>query len=128
VLHAPELDLEEVSRHLLAALDAAIDELIAVRTREGAKLKALVLARCAAMADIVESLRRRVPESVAAISARHQQRIQELAGGLDAARVEQECALLAQRLDVAEELDRLATHLAEVERVLERDEPVGRRL
>jgi uncharacterized protein (TIGR00255 family) len=47
---------------------------------------------------------------------------------LDEGRVEQEMALLAQRLDVDEEMDRLETHLAEVERVLGSDEPVGRRL
>ncbi|MGR8921286.1 MAG: endoribonuclease YicC domain-containing protein, partial [Gammaproteobacteria bacterium] len=56
------------------------------------------------------------------------QRVREIADGLDEGRVEQECALLVQRLDVAEELDRLRTHVAEVRRVLEGDEPLGRRL
>ncbi len=128
VLHAPEIDIDELSRDLLEALDAALDQLVAARTREGSKLKEVVLARCAAMSAIVDTLRTRVPEIIAALRARHQQRIQELAAGLDQARIEQECALLVQRLDVAEELDRLATHLEEVRRVLDESQPIGRRL
>ncbi|MBL3588948.1 MAG: DUF1732 domain-containing protein, partial [gamma proteobacterium endosymbiont of Lamellibrachia anaximandri] len=55
-------------------------------------------------------------------------RLLEVMDELDETRLEQEMALLAQRLDVDEEMDRLDTHLAEVERVLSADEPVGRRL
>jgi uncharacterized protein (TIGR00255 family) len=62
------------------------------------------------------------------VRGRLKERLEELAQELDQARLEQEMALLAQRLDVDEEMDRLATHLEEVLRVLQRDEPVGRRL
>ncbi|MGB5254436.1 MAG: DUF1732 domain-containing protein, partial [Sedimenticolaceae bacterium] len=55
-------------------------------------------------------------------------RLAEVADNLDQERLEQEMALLAQRLDVDEEMDRLTTHLEEVDRVLQQDEPVGRRL
>ena len=56
------------------------------------------------------------------------ERLAEVVENLDQDRLEQEMALLAQRLDVDEEMDRLTTHLDEVERVLGQDEPVGRRL
>lgn len=128
VIDAPDIDFEELAQTLLAQLDTAIEQLIDTRTREGDKLQALVLDRCAAMRLLTTRLRGRVPEIIAAIRNRHEQRIQELGAGLDLARVEQECALLAQRLDVAEELDRLEAHLAEVQRVLAQSQPIGRRL
>lgn len=128
VLEAPAIDLDELSKEILTQLDAALDQLIESRRREGEKLKQLVLERCDAMREHTVELRRRVPEIIAAMRARHQQRMQELTTGLDEGRIEQECALLIQRLDVAEELDRLDAHLAEVRRVLNQTQPVGRRL
>ncbi|MGD9602762.1 MAG: YicC/YloC family endoribonuclease [Gammaproteobacteria bacterium] len=128
VLETREIDVEALAGAALQSLDQALDQLIETREREGVKLREVVLQRCAAMHELTRTLRGRVPEIIAAIRARHAQRVQEVAGALDPARVEQECALLVQRLDVAEELDRLETHLAEVQRVLQQREPVGRRL
>jgi len=128
VLETRELDVEALAAAALQALDQALDQLVDTREREGLKLQEIVLQRCAAMRELTQTLRARIPEIIAAIRARHAQRVQEVAGALDPARVEQECALLVQRLDVAEELDRLETHLAEVQRVLHQREPVGRRL
>ena len=128
VLETPEVDFDELSRALLAQLDQALAQLVENREREGAKLQELVLGRCAAMGELARSLRQRVPEIIAAIRARHVARIEEIAGTLDPARVEQECALLLQRLDVAEELDRLEAHLGEVTRVMKQAQPIGRRL
>ncbi|HHI76350.1 MAG TPA: DUF1732 domain-containing protein, partial [Gammaproteobacteria bacterium] len=88
----------------------------------------LLRQRVAALREQVERARRRMPQVLAAVRERLRARIQEVAGQLDPERLEQEIALQAQRLDVDEEMDRLATHLDEVERVLEADEPVGRRL
>ena len=128
VIESPEVDFERLSLTILEQLDRALDQLIATRDREGEKMQTVVLQRCAAMRDIVVEMRTRVPAIIAAVKLRHQQRIEELAAGLDQVRVEQECALLAQRLDVAEELDRLEAHLSEVTRVLQQREPIGRRL
>ena len=128
VLEAPEADFDARSRTLLALLDRALQELLENRDREGAKLKTLVLERCAAMRGLTTMLRQRTPEILQSIKARHAARIQEIAGSADPARIEQECAMLLQRLDVAEEIDRLETHLAEVGRVMEQDQPIGRRL
>ncbi len=128
VLETPEVDFDELSQALLAQLDRTLDQLIDAREREGAKLAELVLARCASMLALTRTLRTRVPEIIASIRARHVARIEEIAGTLDPARIEQECALLLQKLDVAEELDRLETHLGEVTRVMKQTQPIGRRL
>lgn len=128
VLETPEVDFDELSAAVLGLLDDALGQLVDGREREGAKLAEVVLARCTAMGELAAGLRRRVPEIVAAIRARHEARIAELTGGVDPARVEQECALLLQRLDVAEELDRLEAHLTELARVMKQAQPIGRRL
>ena len=76
----------------------------------------------------VERVRDLMPEVLDNVRTRIRERLTEVMAELDEARLEQEMALLSQRLDVDEEMDRLETHLAEVERVLTSDEPVGRRL
>jgi uncharacterized protein (TIGR00255 family) len=128
VLESRELDPDVLSAAALSALDEALGQMTEARTREGDRLRELVLQRCASIGDITRAMRTRVPQIIDAIRARQLQRIQEIAGTLDPARLEQECALLIQRLDVAEELDRLETHLTEVTRVLDQKEPIGRRL
>jgi len=128
VLVTPEQDFARIGEAALALLDAALDELMANREREGEKLKAIIEQRCAAMEEQVAAVRKRLPEVLQAVRERLQARLSELAGELDNDRVEQEIALLANKADVDEELDRLDTHIAEVRRVLAQDEPVGRRL
>ena len=84
--------------------------------------------RCDLSLQQVKQVRGKVPEIIASLSERHKARVQELDLELDNGRVEQEIALLSQKLDVAEELDRLETHIHEVKRVLTETEPMGRRL
>jgi len=128
VLVTPEQDFARVGEAAQALLDAALDELMANREREGEQLKAIIEQRCAAMEEQVTAVRKRLPEVLQAVRERLQARLSELLGELDNDRVEQEIALLANKADVDEELDRLDTHIAEVRRVLAQDEPVGRRL
>ncbi len=128
VTDVEEVDLDAVSRSLLEALDNALDEFLDVRRREGEKMAALIAQRLDGITVQLAMLSERVPAIMDSIRERHAQRIRELGEGLDEGRVEQECALLVQRLDVAEELDRLEAHVEEVARVLAQDEPVGRRL
>lgn len=128
VTEAEEIDLEAAAGNVLNLLDDALDQFLDTRRREGEKLKSIMLLRLDGIRQQLDLLSVRVPEIIDSVRERYQQRIRDVAGGLDESRVEQEVALLVQRLDVAEELDRLATHVEEVARVLDQDEPVGRRL
>lgn len=128
VTDVEEIDLDATAKLVLNSLDDALDQFLDGRKREGDKLKAMMLARLSGVRDQIVMLETRVPEIIESIRDRYQQRIRDLADGVDEARVEQESALLLQRLDVAEELDRLGAHVEEVARVLDLDEPVGRRL
>ncbi|MGB5569361.1 MAG: YicC/YloC family endoribonuclease [Sedimenticolaceae bacterium] len=128
VLESAEMDFTPVQEAAVALLGQAIDTLVETREREGDRLAQLIVQRVDAMRAQVEIARERMPFVIEGVRARLKARLDEVAGDLDQERLEQEMALLAQRLDVDEEMDRLRTHLDEVSRVLEQDEPVGRRL
>jgi uncharacterized protein (TIGR00255 family) len=128
VTQANEVDLDVVASTVMTALDDAIAAFLDARRREGEKMADVIRQRLAGINEQLKILEVKVPDIIANVRERHTQRVAELADGLDPGRVEQECALLAQRLDVAEELDRLRAHVDEVERVLGQNEPIGRRL
>ncbi len=128
VLEEEEQDLSPVKQQAMALLETALDSLIDNRLREGERLSEIVRQRCDAMRGQVERVRGLMPEVLDNVRSRIRERLSEVMDELDESRLEQEMALLAQRLDVDEEMDRLETHLTEVERVLATDEPVGRRL
>ncbi len=121
-------DPQKASAPLLALLDGALEALVNARCREGERLSALLSERCESVRQHVAWLRARLPEIVEALVARIKGRLLELGQQVDPGRVEQELVLLIQRLDVAEELDRLQAHADEVTRVMRQDKPVGRRL
>ncbi len=108
--------------------EAALKDLIDSRIREGARIEELIKERCVAIRNIVALVRQRRPQVLAAIREKYLARIEELGVQADVNRLEQELALIAQKLDVDEELDRLDGHLDEVGDVLSRTEAVGRRL
>jgi len=128
VLEAAERDLTPVQERALSLLDETLDRLLEVRRREGARLAETIAQRCASMRELVAQARGRMPKVLEDVRCRIRDRLQELLADLDAARLEQEMALLAQRLDIDEEMDRLASHLDEVELTLQQGQPVGRRL
>jgi len=105
-----------------------LDELVAMRAREGERLAALIRERLDSMRAIVSDVRVLVPETINAYRDRLKARLAEVREELDANRLEQEIVLFATRSDVAEELDRLAAHVDEVSRALDRGGQVGRRL
>lgn len=123
-----EIDKETLQTGISDLLEAALQELVITRAREGQQLRALVIERCEKMTELVLAARQRMPQVLASIRAKMQERVTELVATPDFDRLEQEIVLLVQKLDVAEELDRLETHLTEVQRTLEQREPVGRRL
>jgi uncharacterized protein (TIGR00255 family) len=111
-----------------AVFDATLEELVAARAREGARLRELLEQRCAQLETLVEAVRARLPEVHTKVRARLDERLKEFGVSVDRERLEQELALLLQRLDVDEELERLTGHIEEVRRVIAGTEPAGRRL
>jgi uncharacterized protein (TIGR00255 family) len=106
----------------------ALESLKAMRASEGARLKDLVLQRCAQIESLLVQVRQRLPDVQASVRARFDERLRELAVAVDGERLEQEVALLVQRMDVAEELDRLDGHIAETRKIIASPEAAGRRL
>jgi uncharacterized protein (TIGR00255 family) len=128
VLEEPAPDLDATGEAALALLDETLADLVAAREREGGRLRALLLERCDKLMALVVEVRGRMPEVLANIRTRIAERLAEVRAELDEARLEQEMALLAQRLDVDEEMDRLGSHVTEVRKALDGKGPVGRRL
>ncbi|PVV20852.1 MAG: YicC family protein [gamma proteobacterium symbiont of Ctena orbiculata] len=128
VLEEKEQDFTPVKKQAMALLETTIDSLIDNRLREGERLGKIVQQRCFGLKAQVEQVRDLMPEVLEGVRSRISDRLTEVMEELDEARLEQEMVILAQRLDVDEEMDRLETHLEEVERVLGADEPIGRRL
>lgn len=128
LLVKPELDQAGLVQAGLALLDRTLDEFVAGRGREGAKLAAALAERLDGIDRIVAEVRGMLPGIRAALQARLEARLAELRQAAEPGRLEQELVLQLSRFDVDEELDRLAAHVAEARRVLTLDEPVGRRL
>ena len=128
VIDSRGIDQDRLNEQTMTLLDAALDELCANREREGASLKQIILQRCDGADTVVQQVRQRLPEVLEGQRQRLLARLHEARQELDSERLEQEMVMLAQKTDVAEEMDRLATHLTEVRRVLDTGEPVGRRL
>jgi uncharacterized protein (TIGR00255 family) len=128
VLKAESLDQVALNTSVMASVRKAIDELIVTRKTEGAALQTMIAQRCIEIDGIAKEIRQRMPDILAQHQQRLNERVAELQVSLDPERLEQEMVMLAQKSDVAEELDRLESHVIEVQNVLQRDEPVGRRL
>jgi len=121
-------DEDEIARSALAVFRQALDELIAMRAREGASLAGAIEQRLAGIETIVASVRSELPEILAAQKQKLVDRLAELRVEVEPGRLEQEIALLAARSDVAEELDRLQSHVAEARHSLAVGAACGRRL
>jgi uncharacterized protein (TIGR00255 family) len=111
-----------------AVFGATLEDLVATRAREGTRLRELLEQRCTSLGELVAGVRSRLPEVQARVRARLDERLAELGASVERERIEQELALLLQRLDVDEELERLSGHIEEVRRVIGGSEPAGRRL
>ena len=128
VLVADSADPQALNTAALKLFDQALGELKAGRAREGAELAKLLNERLDSILDEVAALRELVPQMLAGQRAKIETRFAEMQAELDPQRLEQELVLLAQKSDVAEELDRLTTHVSEVRRVLKAGGQAGRRL
>ncbi|MCK4676444.1 MAG: YicC family protein, partial [Gammaproteobacteria bacterium] len=128
VVQESKMDMKPVLEAAEAALETALDELIAHREREGERLREMILQRCEAIQQIVNQTRDKLPEIHSRYQQRLRDRLDEIKIEVNSDRLEQELVHLAQKMDVDEELDRLDSHLKEMRDILNRDEAVGRRL
>ena len=122
------IDFAALGPTVLGLAREVLDEFVASRGREGEKLAVTIVDRVDAMRDIVRRVAPRIPEAQAVYTEKLRQRLTEALGGASDERVLQEVAVFATRIDVAEELSRLTTHLDEVERVLKHGGACGKRL
>ena len=131
VIEEPEDDPAEAALPVEAALQAlgtALDALAAMRASEGERIAEMLELRCRDILSIAESVGVRMPEVLEAARAKQKERLEKLEVEADPARVAAELALMAQKQDVDEELDRLTSHVSEIRQVIGSGEPVGRRL
>lgn len=128
ILSEPTEDEESIKRTVVELFDTALTQLIEMRSSEGAELRKIILEKLADLRSIVEQAATEAP----IISARQRDKmiskLNDLKIEADPGRIEQELVIMAQKSDVAEELDRLNTHIEEVSATLDSKEAVGRRL
>ncbi|WP_350978388.1 YicC/YloC family endoribonuclease [Shewanella sp. AC34-MNA-CIBAN-0136] len=128
VLSAAEQDMDSVGADLMIAFDSAIDQFIEARGREGEAIKDMLLTRLDGVMEQVKVVREHMPTVMQYQRDKLTNRLADIAGELDPARIEQEMVLLAQKQDVAEEMDRLEAHVTEARRILKKGGSEGRRL
>ncbi|WP_415845735.1 YicC/YloC family endoribonuclease [Stutzerimonas zhaodongensis] len=128
VLVGDSADPQTLNTAALQLFLTALTEMKAGRLREGEELARLINERLDLIADETATLRAQVPHMLAAQRQKILDRCAEMRVELDPQRLEQEIVMLAQKSDVAEELDRLSTHVSEVRRVLKSGGAAGRRL
>ena len=128
VMADDEIPAEEIQTAALAMFASLMDEFVASRAREGQKL-ADVLRECTRkMRELVTAAGPLVPQAIAAYQDRLAAKLREAVANLDEDRIRQEVGVFAAKIDVAEEIARLVTHLDEVDRVLDKGGPTGKRL
>ncbi len=128
VIAESEIDAEPLLTTASELLQKTLAALTAMRTSEGERIAAMIASRCTEIAVIGAAVRERMPDVLVAVRNKQRERIERLDVAADPARLEVELALVAQKLDVDEEVDRLDSHLTEIRQALASGEPVGRRL
>ena len=128
VLESTTTDLKALQKSALGSFNECLESLIIARKREGDSLKELIQQRCDEARNLSEQADKIIPEALAAQRTHLLSKLNELIENPDTERFEQEMVLLAQKADIAEETDRLRTHINEVLDILQREEPIGRRL
>ncbi|AZG34156.1 MULTISPECIES: YicC/YloC family endoribonuclease [Shewanella] len=128
VLSAAEQDMDSMGAELMTAFDSAVDQFIEARGREGEAIKDMLLTRLDGVMKQVTIVREHMPTVMQYQREKLTNRLADIVGELDSTRVEQEMVLLAQKQDVAEEMDRLEAHVTEARRILKKGGSEGRRL
>ncbi len=128
VVRTAEVDMQSFHATCLDLFQKATEQLVDMRSTEGERLKDMLEERCEEINSIVKQVRVRYPQVLEALKQKQQQRIDELNLEFDQQRFEQELVYTSQKLDIAEELDRLDSHLSEMQSIFQRKDPIGRRL
>lgn len=128
VLVTGDMNLQQIKPFLLQAFEQAVQGLLRDRMREGAALRDTILARLVNMKVFTQRLQALIPQLMAQQRQKLMNKIQQLSQEVDATRLAQEVALLAQRADIAEEVERLVTHMQEMQNIITGEGSVGRRL
>jgi len=128
VMETQESDLSAIQGELLSAFDTALKDFIAARASEGENLKAMIEQRLDAISCEADKVQAFMPEVIEWQRKRITDKFTDASIDLDSTRVEQELVLLAQKMDVAEELDRLNSHVSETQKILTKGGAQGRRL
>lgn len=128
ILSRQELSADQLQTECLALLAQLLEEFLATRAREGEKLATILRERTARMRELVTRVGPLLPQVLGDYQERLSAKLREAVANLDEDRIRQEVGVFAARVDVAEELARLSTHLDEVERVLKKGGVVGKRL
>jgi uncharacterized protein (TIGR00255 family) len=128
VLAAEAISAERLQSECFALFESVLGEFLASRAREGARLGDVLRERATRMRAEVAKVEPMVPTAIADYTERLATKLREAVANLDEDRIRQEIGVFAAKIDVAEELARLITHLTEVERVLDKGGAVGKRL
>ena len=128
VVQQADVDVDPLLAEAAALLDRALAAISEMRSSEGQRIAEMLESRCAEIELISKNVRARMPEVLDAARAKQKERLANLDVEADPARLEVELALLATKIDVDEELDRLESHLVEIRGALKARKPVGRRL
>ncbi len=128
VVKPAELDIEPLFAEASTLFETALAAIGEMRSNEGQRIADMLESRCRDIEKIAKSVRARMPEVLEATRAKQRERIENLDVEADPARLEVELALIATKIDVDEELDRLESHLVEIRGAINADKPVGRRL
>jgi len=128
VIKSAQVDGDKMEAELLIGLDESIEQLISMREREGDSLSEIIKQRLEGMSQQVELVRNQMPAIVQWQKDKILKRFEEVKLEFEEQRIEQEMVIIAQKIDVDEELDRLDTHIQEVGRLITKGGAVGRRL
>lgn len=128
VIATPEQDIDGINKELLVQFDIALQQFIAARASEGENLKVMIVTRLTAISELVTTIRSQMPTIMTWQRERLNKRFQDAKIQADPDRLEQELVLLAQKVDVAEELDRLDSHVSESQKIMKKGGACGRRL
>jgi uncharacterized protein (TIGR00255 family) len=128
MLEREEMDTDQLSQEVMSLLQEGINELSATRSREGERLKEILVTHAERMEVLRKDVAPKIPELVTQYQARLTQKLRDALGHEEEDRVRQEVVVFAARVDIEEEIARLGVHLAEVIRVLEGGGAVGKRL